>query len=209
MDIPTEPPKRGRGRPKKEKTEEEKPKRPVGRPKKEKTEEDGKLKNPVGRPKKASAEKSESKRPVGRPKKVILTETTPAGGPATVVEIRPPPPTLDAPPQPAVVPTTEWADPEYVKFRKSFRSEEAYENWEDRVAEEDLRENRIASRWVTVANRRYQVQRHIFKDHPNLWNVYRHDWKNADKGKHPHSAGVKWLGHAGSGDFAELIYLLK
>jgi hypothetical protein len=99
METPIEPPKRGRGRPKKIVTEPE-IKRKVGRPTKapaEKTEP----KRPVGRPKE---EKTEPKRPVGRPKKVILTETTPAGGPAPVVEVRPPPPPIVVAPRPAVTP---------------------------------------------------------------------------------------------------------
>jgi hypothetical protein len=165
-----EQPKRGRGRPKKEKTEEEKPKRPVGRPKKEKTEE-------------------KPKRPVGRPKKILIAE-----GPA-------------AAPTPSVFPVgaeTDWVDPEYVKFRNSFKDDESYDRWEERAREESLREG-YATRWVHHKGRRYQIHREL-RDAPNVWKVYFHKWKDADKGKNPHSAPYNHIGYVGSGEFSDIPF---
>ena len=68
--------KRPRGRPRKERTEEEKPKRPRGRPRKERTEEE-KPKRPRGRPRKERTGEEKPKRPRGRPRKERTGEEKP------------------------------------------------------------------------------------------------------------------------------------
>jgi hypothetical protein len=100
---------------------------------------------------------------------------------------------------------TGWADPEYVKFRRSFKTEEAYDRWEERVIHSAMYETRdpVVLRFATHRGRRWVVQWKLNKPEDKI--VLSADWKNASIGKKPDAGGGAILGYVGSGEFRDLV----
>jgi len=100
---------------------------------------------------------------------------------------------------------TGWADPEYVKFRRSFKTEEAYDRWEERVIHSAMYETRdpVVLRFATHRGRRWVVVWKLNKPEDKM--VVSADWKNASIGKNPDAGGGAILGYVGSGEFRDLV----
>ena len=208
-----EPPKRGRGRPKKEVTEPEEPKRPRGRPKKEKTEPE-EPKRPRGRPKKAGEPVKEV---AG---KILITETAPAspegpsaagGGKPIVTETAPPekpspagegkPIVTETAPEVGVI--EEQSDKgwrRYRKFREGFEESE-YQRWEKGAIAKALKEGRKIH-FFSYGRNRYVAEFTA----PSVWTVYEQDWLRAKEEGKVQDYSVKWIGYLGSGSFRDIPF---
>lgn len=100
---------------------------------------------------------------------------------------------------------TGFVDPDYVKFRRSFNSEEAYDHWEERVIDKAMYGKAVpyVIRFVTHHGRRRVVEWKLDKPEDKM--VLSTDWKNARKGKQPTPGGGALLGYVGSGEFRDLV----